>query len=300
MTTVAGAAVVVGVEAPAHSHGTVATAAGEAARRHRPLRIVHAVHWPRLPVVMPPGMTETVPEPVRERARSWLAGAAETAARVAPGVPVTTRLAAGRPAAVLTGESRHADLLVVGERGTGGLLVGSVALQVASHAACPVLVVRGEPRRTGPVVVGIDGSPHSAPALAAALQEASLRGAALVALHAWNGNDWTELNGRLPMTYEFWSGDAQEERVLAEALAGAGERYPDVPVRRQVVRGDPGSLLSEWSRCAQLVVVGDHRHGAVPGLVLGSVSRHLMFHAECPTAVVRGRSPVLTARGQPM
>ncbi|MEV4702994.1 universal stress protein [Actinoplanes sp. NPDC049316] len=294
MATVAGAAVVVGVDAPAHSRGTVEIAAAEAARRHRPLRIVHALHWPKLPVPMPPGMTEGVPETAQQEARAWLAEAAETAAKVAPGVPVTTELAAGRPATVLTDESRHADLVVVGERGTGGMLVGSVALHLAAHAACPVLVVRGEPRSIGPVVVGIDGSPNSVPALEVALEEASLRGTSLVALHAWSGNDWTELNSKLPMTYEFWSGDAQEERVLAEALAGVGERYPDVPVRRQVVRGDPGVLLSQWSRCAQLVVVGDRGHGAVTGLVLGSVSQHLMFHADCPTTVVRGRSPVNT------
>jgi nucleotide-binding universal stress UspA family protein len=292
MTAVAGAAVLVGVDASSHSHGTVEIAAAEADRRHRPLRIVHAVHWPRLPVPMPPGVTETVPEPVREQARAWLAEAAEVAAKVAPDVPVTTELAAGRPAAVLTAASRQADLLVVGGRGTGGLLVGTVALDLASHAACPVLVVRGEPRLTGPVVAGIDGSPHSAPVLAVALEEASLRGTTLVALHAWKGSDWTQLNSELPMTNEFRSGDVQEERVLAEALAGAGERYPDVPVRRQVVRGDPGVLLSHWSRCAQLVVVGDGGHGAVTGLVLGSVSRHLMFHAGCPTTVVPGLSPV--------
>jgi len=40
---------------------------------------------------------------------------------------------------------RHADLLVVGSRGHGtlaGLLVGSVAQKVISHAACPVVIVR--------------------------------------------------------------------------------------------------------------------------------------------------------------
>ena len=159
-----------------------------------------------------------------------------------------------------------------------------------SQAACPVLVVRGESRSTGPVVVGLDGSAQSTRALDFALQEASLRGAALVALHAWTGHDSTELD--LAVQHEPWSGDAQERRVLAEALAGADGRYLDVPIRRQVLRGNAGSLLSEWSHTAQLVVVGSRGHGGPTGLVLGSVSRHLIFHADCPTTVVRARLPV--------
>jgi nucleotide-binding universal stress UspA family protein len=90
---------------------------------------------------------------------------------------------------------------------------------------------------------------------------------------------------------EFWSGEAREQRVLAEALAGAGDRYPDVPLRRQVVRGHARSLLSEWSHMARLVVVGDRGRGGLAGLALGSVSQHLIFHAACPTTIVRARPP---------
>ncbi|MBM2616336.1 universal stress protein [Actinoplanes sp. LDG1-06] len=166
-------------------------------------------------------------------------------------------------------------------------LIGSVALQTATHGAGPVLVARGTPRSDGPVVVGVDGSPVSAEALRFAAEEAALRGAELVAVHAWNGGDGTELNAHLPMSYSTWSGEDEERRVLAEALAGLAEKYPDLPVRREVVDGSARAHLTRWSTTAQLIVVGSRGHGGFTGLLLGSVVQHLLHHADCPVAVVR-------------
>ncbi|MEK8110543.1 universal stress protein [Micromonospora sp. M12] len=55
-------------------------------------------------------------------------------------MPVTGEVLAGNPTTVLIRESADADLLVLGHRGRGGfpeLLLGSVAVTVAAHAACP-------------------------------------------------------------------------------------------------------------------------------------------------------------------
>src|SRR5512135_2992541 len=60
------------------------------------------------------------------------------------GVTVTATLVEGTPASVLCEAGRHADLLVVGDRGrgrVGALLLGSVSRRVVAHAPCPVLVV---------------------------------------------------------------------------------------------------------------------------------------------------------------
>lgn len=57
---------------------------------------------------------------------------------------VTTRVLRGTPATALIGAAREADLLVLGRRGHGGfagLLLGSVAQQVANHAPSPVVLV---------------------------------------------------------------------------------------------------------------------------------------------------------------
>jgi nucleotide-binding universal stress UspA family protein len=60
---------------------------------------------------------------------------------------VTIRVVSGYAASELIEASRDADLLVVGSRGAGGftkLLMGSVSSQVVNHAACPVVVGRGD------------------------------------------------------------------------------------------------------------------------------------------------------------
>jgi nucleotide-binding universal stress UspA family protein len=60
------------------------------------------------------------------------------------GVESSTVLREGHAADVLVEESRDAELLVVGSRGLGGfrgLLLGSVGLQSAHYASCPVVIV---------------------------------------------------------------------------------------------------------------------------------------------------------------
>lgn len=101
-------------------------------------------------------------------------------------------LISGQATAVLCEHSHDADMLVVGSRGrrgVAGMLLGSVSRQVAAHAHCPVVVVRGHWRSAGgyapgPVVVGTDGSAASDAALGFGFEEAALRGAPLLAVCA--------------------------------------------------------------------------------------------------------------------
>ncbi|MFE7890293.1 universal stress protein [Streptomyces sp. NPDC057412] len=267
-----GKLVVAGVDGSSSCRAAVETAAHEAARRGAGLRVVHAFGPLTRPMYSPPD-----PAPVEELMRE----AADHAHAVAPEVEVTHEVVHGGAVEVLTAESRTADLLVVGARGVGGfvgMLLGSTAVSLAAHAQCPVLVIRGEPHESGPVVVAVDGSPQGERALEFAVAEADLRGAELLAVHVWQP-DYAPAGTRVEAA----------ERLLALAVAGFAERYPDVVVRQQVLSGEPREMLIEASRNAQLVVVGARGRGGFAGLLLGSVSQAVLHHAHCPVTVVRGR-----------
>ncbi|MCA2218726.1 universal stress protein [Jidongwangia harbinensis] len=291
MTALTGAPVVVGIDGSPRSLDAVEVAAAEAALRARPLRIVHALQWPTIPVPVTPGVTPPRDGALRARAETFLDEAVRAATKAAPEVTVTAEIVTGAPVPVLLGETRRADLLVLGDRGLGqftGLLVGSVAVQAATHGHCPVLVVRGTAHPSGPVVVGVDGSEVSTRAIGFAAEEATRRGAALVAVHAWHTPPVTMPGDMMPLVYDPDLLAAMEERVLLQAIAGLRERYPDLALHHEMASGPAGRVLTERSHDAQLIVVGDRGHGGFVGLLLGSVSQHLIYHADCPVAVVRG------------
>jgi nucleotide-binding universal stress UspA family protein len=211
-------------------------------------------------------------------------------------VKMHTSLVHGSPAPVLLDLASTARMLVLGSRGLGeftGGLIGSVSTAVATHASCPVAVIRRtsaiDTRLAGPVVVGVDGSQRSEPAIAAAFEEASLRKADLVAVHAWSDFDLTRVFAEDSFDLDLgWSKIATAEKiVLSESLAGWYEQYPDVPVKKLVVRDRPVHHLVEQSRQAQLVVTGSRGRGGFASLLLGSTSRALLHAAECPLLIVR-------------
>jgi nucleotide-binding universal stress UspA family protein len=165
------------------------------------------------------------------------------------------------------------------------------------HVACPVLIVRGEERDIGPVVVGVDGSEVSRLAVGFAFEEAAMRQTGLVAVHCWAHPVSTGPGDMLPLVYDPRLLEAEERRVLTESLAGWAELYPEVSVRAEIVRDRPVHPLVERSRTAQLVVVGARGRGGFAGLLLGSVSQSLIYHSACPVAVVRASlARRLTAR----
>jgi len=60
-----------------------------------------------------------------------------------------------------------------------------------------------------------------------------------------------------------------------------------VHVATEVVEGHAGERLIELSNDADMVVVGARGHGGFLGMVLGSVTGHVVNHAACPVVVVR-------------
>ncbi|HEX5597594.1 MAG TPA: universal stress protein [Micromonosporaceae bacterium] len=284
------APVVVGVDGSEESRAAVRLAVQEAAWRHRPLRVVHAFVWPLLRVPLEPP-TDGPPESgLRQQADRILADAIEEAKAAQPGVAVTGEVVTGQAAVVLLGEARNAAMVVIGSRGLGGfagLLLGSIAVQIVEHAPCPVLVARGDERPSGPVVVGVDGSAKSEPAIGFAMEEAAWRGVKLVAVHSWTHPVSLGPGDMQPLVFDLNALEEDENRVLAESLAGWRERYPDVPVETRTVRGRAARALLNEASDAQLIVVGARGRGGFAGLLLGSVSQAVLHHAPCPVAVLR-------------
>jgi nucleotide-binding universal stress UspA family protein len=282
--------IVVGVDGSEPARRAVRWAAQEAARRDLPLRVVTAFEWPHDHALGQVALGAGYREIMLETARRELDDAVQTARTTEPDVEVERQLVVGYPIPVLVAEARLAQLVVIGNRGLGGvtgLLVGSVAIALASHADCPVVLVRGgdeSPDPSWPVVVGVDGSPTSEAALAFAYEAAAVRGVPLVAVHTW----WDLLvDPALAPLLDWDAIEDDERRLLAERLSGWAEKYPDVQVRRIVERGHAAKALVEQSLRAQLVVVGSRGRGSVAGLLLGSVSHAMLHRAHCPVAVVR-------------
>jgi len=87
------------------------------------------------------------------------------------GLEIEKQLVVGVPVPVLGAEARDAQLVVIGNRGLGGL-TGLIAVAMAARAACPVAVIRCDTAAadpSGPVLVGVDRSPTSEAAVAFAL-----------------------------------------------------------------------------------------------------------------------------------
>ncbi|MEV4143844.1 universal stress protein [Amycolatopsis sp. NPDC049691] len=285
--------IVVGVDGSTAATHAVGWAAQEALRRDLPLVIVHACALVPVTVPYAEALVPAYHRAQLEYGREWL-DAAESAARdAAPDVRVSTDLARGWAAEQLIARSASAELVVLGSRGLGGftgLVVGSIAVAVATYGHCPIVVVRGadartEPRHEGPVVVGVDGSPTSAAAIPFAFRAAASRGVPLVAVHTWLDLPLGGF-GEIGVDVAWAAIEREQHALVGEWLAPARADYPDVPVELVIARHRPAHTLLEQAENAQLAVVGSRGRGGFRGLLLGSTSHALIYHAACPVAVV--------------
>ncbi|MEU1960620.1 universal stress protein [Nocardia sp. NPDC019304] len=283
---------VVAVDGSATSYHAAAWAAADAALHRARLHIVTSV--PVRPGYGPGAtLTEADVEWLRKDGERVLTEAARVARTTAAGeaLTISTELTVAPIIPDLIDRSRSARMLVVGSRGLGAFrreLLGSVSTAMTRHAHCPVAVVRSTSATDAfssgkPVLVGVDGTTNSVPAVELAFDEASRRKVGLIALHAWSDSSGIDLVPGWDAVRE------REDALLAENLAGCGERYPDVAVRRVLVRDRPVRSLLDQSDEAQLLAVGSHGRGGFTGMLLGSTSAALLHSVECPIIVVRQR-----------
>lgn len=288
--------VVVGYDGSDASRDAVQWAVGEAIARDAELTVLAAVTVPMGASPMSFGVLS--PNAIDDMlARLGNHVEEEAAALVAanPGLVARGKAVLGGASGALVEASEDADLVVVGSRGMGGfkgLLVGSVGVQVAEHAQCPAVVVRG-PADPGAsrVVVGIDGSELSLAAAEFAMQTASLRGWSVLAVHAWDVPAYDALASPVGPSKMELDNLLESERVAtSESLAGLHERFPDVAMDVEVTKGPSLRVLLEAAQGAALLVVGTRGRGEFSGALLGSVSQAVLHRADIPVAVVGGRS----------
>lgn len=139
------------------------------------------------------------------------------------------------------------------------------------------------------IVVGVDGSDSSRAALRWAYDEAAHHGASLKAVMIWHAPPLPQsppYGSMPPEGYE--SQPARDAQAVLERLTAELEaRKPEVDVTTSIESGNPAKVLIELSGGADLLVVGSRGHGGFAGMLLGSVSQHVVAHSACPVVVVR-------------
>lgn len=282
----AGTSILVGVDGSLPSLRAAAWAGLQAQLWGRTLHLLTSCALPPRSGISVPDVAEI--EWLRADGERVLDEAVRTARATAGGsVPITTEVTFETATPTLLDRSARAAMLVVGRRGRGGIsptVIGSLSSAVAAHAQCPVAVISGQSgtdpvSRSGPVAVGVDGSPHSLVALETAFTEASRRGVGLVAVHVWSDTSGIEVPADRRPT---------DDALLARWMAGPARRYPRVEVERVVRTDAPARTLTAESAWAQLLVVGRRGRGGAPGTVLGTTTVALLYAAECPLIVVHG------------
>ena len=128
--------------------------------------------------------------------------------------------------------------------------------------------------------MGTDGSPAAAPVLDFAFRQASLHVAPLTVMHCY----WDAVDAREPRRLEASAGPEEIQRLLAEAVAGYAENYPDVELRLKLATGLVDSVLASTAPESDLLVVG--RHHAAPRRILHGRCGNGVQHASGTVAVV--------------
>ena len=134
------------------------------------------------------------------------------------------------------------------------------------------------------IVVGIDGSDLSIDALKWAADHARRIHGRILAVTGYEV-PWTIFLA--PTATEADYARAARE-VLARTVVEALGSDPDIEVDKELSQDNPARALTRLSRGAELLVVGSHGRGELPGMHLGSVAGYCVHHAPCPVLLFRG------------
>ena len=275
--------IVAGYDGSEEAALAVRWAARQARAARCPLNVVHCSLWPLLtrhlgPV---PGVSGSGLE---QSAQSILDEGVESARKEAGDVRIRGTLLHGLPSQLLAEASAGERMLVVGSRGLGGflgLVAGSVSLELAATAGCPVAVIRADLHPDGPVVVAV-GASGSPAALEDGCGLAARMRARLIVVHVRR----TPAGSRP----DIQAAEASDG-VLRTAVEAAGALAPSVEVQGRLLDGSPvAQAILEASSDAAVLVVGTKGYGAVRETI-GSTAHAVLHHAGGPVLISRRTIP---------
>jgi nucleotide-binding universal stress UspA family protein len=145
-----------------------------------------------------------------------------------------------------------------------------------------------------PVVAGVEGSEDARLAVDLAAWEADRRH---VPLRLVCGFQPVQVYGMVAVGYDLEVQVRELRDMLSKEAARITQRYPDLTVATEVIRGLPSGVLVDESASASLVVVGSRGLGGFATLLAGSVSAQVAAHAKAPVIVVRPPAAHLPGAG---
>lgn len=286
--------IVVGVDGSESGHRALDWATAQAVLERRPIVLVHGLGPAGTAWAGQVGLDhEALLDALRLGGSALLDAARRQVLVKGPDVEVHDVLHVSDPREVLLELSERANMVVLGSRGRGpvrSLLLGSVGVAVMKHAHCPVVVLRpAQPGlvRNG-VLVGCDGTERSREVLEFAYRVAAARDLPLTVLHSWSAP--VPLVEGVPSDLSADTSYQEELRLLAESVAGMGEKFPEVRVRTELAHGPADACLVRAAQRMDLVVVGAHQGSPLAYLTRGSVAASVVEHARCAVAVVPART----------
>jgi nucleotide-binding universal stress UspA family protein len=214
---------------------------------------------------------------------------------------ISTALVDGYPEKAIpdAASERHADLVVMGSRGLRGiksLVVGSVPRSVAIGSPKPILVVKPAQWAKAEglkILLATDGSDHAG-ATARLLASIPFRRSAELTVINVTPSSFADIPARFAIEVdakvkkEVAEARAAEfddsERILGLALSNLSGRFANAGEMKKV--GDPATEILEAAAAldADIIAMGSRGLRGIKG-TLGSVSRHILNHAECSVLI---------------
>ncbi len=139
------------------------------------------------------------------------------------------------------------------------------------------------------IVVGVEGSGYARAALIWALNEAEIRKSLVEVVTVYSPTfiPASPDLGYAPLdSYDLLTEvENMQSDVIESALTASN--YPNVEIRRTLLKGRAADMLLKVAKGADLLVVGNRGRGGFSGLRLGSVSQSISHHSPCPLVIVR-------------